>query len=65
MLKFWLPDSIDSMDMVGIYGASYKIAVLMTLFIQMFRYAFEPFLFSQARDKDAETALCSDFGDLF
>ncbi len=54
MLKFWLPDSVVAMDIVGIYGASYKIAVLMTLFIQMFRYAFEPFLFAQSKDKDAK-----------
>ena len=54
MLKFWLPDSVEAMDVVGIYGASYKIAVLMTLFIQMFRYAFEPFLFAQSKAKDAK-----------
>jgi len=41
---------------VGIYSANYRIAVLMTLFIQMFRYAFEPFLFKVSKDKDsAET----------
>lgn len=28
---------------VGVYGAGYKIAVLMALFIQMFRFAAEPF----------------------
>ena len=54
LLKFWLPDSFEAMDIVGIYGANYKIAVLMTLFIQMFRYAFEPFLFAQSKDVDAK-----------
>ena len=54
LLKFLFPDSYQAMDMVGIYGANYKIAVLMTLFIQMFRYAFEPFLFAQAKEKDAK-----------
>lgn len=38
---------------VGIYSANYRIAVLMTLFIQMFRYAFEPFLFRISKDTDA------------
>lgn len=54
LLKFWLPDSFEAMDIVGIYGANYKIAVLMTLFIQMFRYAFEPFLFAQSKGGDAK-----------
>jgi len=39
---------------VGIYAANYKMAVLMMLFIQMFRYAFEPFLFKVSKDKNAE-----------
>jgi O-antigen/teichoic acid export membrane protein len=38
---------------VGIYSANYRIAVLMTLFIQMFRYAFEPFLFKVSKDRNA------------
>ena len=39
---------------LGIYGANYKLAVLMTLFIQMFRYAAEPFFFSQAKESNAK-----------
>lgn len=39
---------------LGIYGASYKLAVLMTLFIQMFRFAAEPFFFTQARELNAK-----------
>ena len=41
------------MSQLGIYGASYKLAVLMTLFIQMFRFAAEPFFFAQARENNA------------
>ena len=41
------------MAQLGIYGANYKLAVLMTLFIQMFRFAAEPFFFSQAREANA------------
>lgn len=37
---------------VGIYSANYKLAILITLFIQAFRYAAEPFFFSQEKNKD-------------
>jgi O-antigen/teichoic acid export membrane protein len=39
---------------LGIYGAAYKLSVLMTLFIQMFRYAAEPFFFAQVKEKNAK-----------
>ena len=39
---------------LGIYGANYRLAVLMTLFIQMFRYAAEPFFFSHAKEENAK-----------
>jgi len=39
---------------VGEYGAGYKIAVLMALFIQMFRYAAEPFFFERAKKENAK-----------
>lgn len=41
------------MAQIGIYGANYKVAILMTLFIQTFRYAAEPFFFSRARETDS------------
>jgi O-antigen/teichoic acid export membrane protein len=41
------------MQQLGIYGANFKLAVLMTLFIQMFRYAAEPFFFSHAKESNA------------
>ena len=36
-------------SMVGIYGANMKIAIVMVMFTQAFRYAYEPFIFSQAK----------------
>ena len=54
LLKVLLPATSDVMQQIGIYGANYKIAILMTLFIQMFRYAAEPFFFSQAKEKNAK-----------
>ncbi len=44
----------EGQAMVGIYGAGYKIAVLMALFIQMFRFAAEPFFFEKAKQSDAK-----------
>ena len=37
--------------MVGIYGANIKIAIVMVMFTQAFRYAYEPFIFAQARNR--------------
>ncbi len=54
LLKYLLPDSVDALAQIGIYGANYKLAVIMTLFIQMFRYAAEPFFFAEAKKKDAK-----------
>ena len=39
---------------VGIYSASYKLSILITLFIQAFRYAAEPFFFAQEKNKDKD-----------
>jgi len=44
----------EGLKVLGIYGAAYKIGVLMALFIQMFRFAAEPFFFERARDADAK-----------
>ena len=38
---------------LGLYQAAVKLAVIMNLFIQMFRYAAEPFFFRRAREKDS------------
>ena len=53
LLKHLLQDPDSSLAQLGIYGANYKIAVLMTLFIQMFRYASEPFYFGNADKANA------------
>jgi O-antigen/teichoic acid export membrane protein len=54
LLKFLLPDKSIADSQLGIYGACYKLAIIMMLFIQMFRYAAEPFFFSEAKKKDAK-----------
>lgn len=47
-----LPDHADAMAQLGIYGANYKIAIVMVMFIQAFRFAYEPFIFAQNRQRD-------------
>ena len=44
---------------LGLYQAAVKLAVIMNLFIQMFRYAAEPFFFRRAREKDSKTLYAS------
>ena len=55
ILKYVISPENHPMEQVGIYGAAYKLAVLMTIFIQMFRYAAEPFFFKQAKEKNAQS----------
>ena len=43
-----------AMHNVGVYSACFKIAVIMNLFIQAFRYSAEPFFFSSYKQKDAK-----------
>jgi O-antigen/teichoic acid export membrane protein len=44
----------NGLSTVGEYGAGYKVAVLMALFIQMFRFAAEPFFFERAKHENAK-----------
>jgi O-antigen/teichoic acid export membrane protein len=41
-----------SMIQVGIYSACYKLAMLVTILLQAYRYAAEPFFFAQAKNQD-------------
>ena len=45
-------------SMVGIYGANIKIAIVMVMFTQAFRYAYEPFIFARAGAADKQQAYC-------
>ncbi len=53
ILKHLLPSQPNPMGQLGIYGACYKISILMTIFIQTFKYAAEPFFFDQMKKQDA------------
>ena len=44
---------------LGIYGASVKIAMIMAMITQAFRYAYEPFVFSKSQEKDSRETYAS------
>jgi len=55
LIPEWLYSSNQYvMHQIGIYGANVKIAVLMTLCIQAFRYAAEPFFFNYSKNADSK-----------
>jgi O-antigen/teichoic acid export membrane protein len=57
MLKQMLVDDLGevrTMELVGIYGAVYKISIIITLFIQAFRFAADPFFFAQEKEKNSK-----------
>lgn len=47
----------EGMVQLGIYGACVKIAMIMTLLVQAFRYAYEPIVFNGSRDKNSPETL--------
>jgi O-antigen/teichoic acid export membrane protein len=53
LLTHLLPEK-DAMVQTGIYGACYKVSIIMTIFIQTFRFAAEPFFFSHAKEKNSK-----------
>lgn len=56
MLKrMLLPElgEVETMEIVGVYGGVYKISIIITLFIQAFRYAAEPFFFKEEKKVNA------------
>src|SRR5574344_1645114 len=50
---FNVDDTLWRADL-GIYQAAVKVAVIMSLFVQMFRFAAEPFFFSRAKEKGSK-----------
>ena len=45
----------DALEGLGIYGANYKIAIVMVMFIQAFRFAYEPFIFARNKEDGSES----------
>lgn len=46
------PDEAGAKTQLAIYGACSKIAMIMAMLTQAFRYAYEPFVFGKSKDKD-------------
>lgn len=49
---FLFDDREEAMVQLGVYGATSKVALVMAMFTQAFRYAYEPFVFGKNRDAD-------------
>ena len=47
-------DGPDANTQLGIYGAAIKIAMIMAMITQAFRFAYEPFVFAGAKDKNSK-----------
>ena len=56
LFPFLFDDKDYANEQLGIYGACFKIAVVMVMFIQAFRYAYEPFIFSRNKGEDNRKA---------
>ncbi len=54
LIPYLIEDKSSAMAQLGIYGACYKLSILMTLFIQTFRYAAEPFFFSHSTKENPQ-----------
>jgi O-antigen/teichoic acid export membrane protein len=56
LFPFLFEDKAFATAQLGIYGACFKIAVVMVMFVQAFRYAYEPFIFAKNRGDDNRKA---------
>lgn len=54
LIPKFLTDKETAVAMTGIYGANYKLALIMYIFTQGFRFAFEPFFFNYAKSSDSK-----------
>ena len=50
----WLYKGEDMKTQLAIYGAVVKIAMIMAMITQAFRYAYEPIVFGKQKDKDSK-----------
>lgn len=46
------PDAKEGLELLSIYGGCVKIAMIMAMITQAFRYAYEPIVFAKSKDKD-------------
>ncbi len=48
------PNPAEAMHELGIYGACFKVAMVMMMFTYAFRFAYEPFIFAKNSDADSK-----------
>lgn len=51
---FLFDDRQEGLVQLGIYSATSKVAMVMAMFTQAFRYAYEPFVFGKNKEKDSK-----------
>lgn len=56
IFPFLFEDKTFAKEQLGIYGACFKIAVIMVMFVQAFRYGYEPFVFARNKNADCKQA---------
>lgn len=57
IFPFLYEDAIEGATQLGIYGACFKVAMVMMMFTQAFRYAYEPFVFAKHKEKNSAETL--------
>ncbi len=67
IFPYLIADRLEAESQLGIYGACFKVAMVMMVFTQAFRYAYEPFVFAQNKggDKKKEYADAMKFFIIF
>ncbi len=56
IFPYLIEDPVLAKSELGIYSACFKISMVMMMFTQAFRYAYEPFIFAQHKDKNSKEA---------
>ncbi len=54
LFRFLVADKAAGMEQLGIYGACCKVALVMMMFTQAYRFAYEPFIFAKNRESGAD-----------
>lgn len=54
LFRFFAPEGAVWRSDLGVYQAAVRLAVIMNLFVQMFRYAAEPFFFAREKEKGSK-----------
>ncbi len=56
LIPYLYADHGEGMTALGIFGGNLKISVIMVMFLQAFRFAYDPFVFSKMKSRDAGKA---------